>query len=80
MSEPVSPEIEALLKEDRSFAPSEEFRAKALINDPAIYARAAEDPEAFWAGFAELVRRFAPRNQALLDRRDELQAKASGRS
>jgi acetyl-CoA synthetase len=52
MSEPVSPEIEALLKEDRSFAPSQDFVAKALINDASIYARAAKDPEAFWAGFA----------------------------
>ena len=29
----------------------------------------------FWAGFAALVRKFAPRNAALLRRRDELQAK-----
>ena len=36
MSEPVTAEIEALLKEERSFAPSEEFHAKALINDPGI--------------------------------------------
>ena len=41
MSDPVSPEIEALLREDRSFAPSEEFRKNAVINDPEIYARAA---------------------------------------
>ena len=33
------------------------------------------DAAAFWTGFAELVRRFAPRNLALLDRRDALQAK-----
>jgi len=53
MSEKVSPEIEALLKEDRSFAPSDEFRSKALINDPQIYEQAAKDPEAFWADFAK---------------------------
>jgi acetyl-CoA synthetase len=52
MSEPVPPEIEALLKEDRSFAPSEEFRSHSLLNDPSIYEKAAKDPEAFWAGFA----------------------------
>jgi acetyl-CoA synthetase len=52
MSEKVSPEIEALLQEDRSFAPSDEFRSRALVNDPAIYETAAKDPEAFWAGFA----------------------------
>jgi malate synthase len=32
------------------------------------------DAAAFWSGFADLLRRFAPRNLALLDRRDELQA------
>jgi acetyl-CoA synthetase len=53
MSEPVSPEIEALLNEDRSFPPSDAFRAQAVISDPGIYARAAGDPEAFWAGFAK---------------------------
>ncbi len=32
------------------------------------------DAEAFWSGFADLLRRFVPRNAALLDRRDALQA------
>jgi malate synthase len=32
------------------------------------------DPAAFWRGFAALVRRLAPRNAALLARRDTLQA------
>ena len=52
MSEPVSAEIEALLKEDRSFAPAADFISKATVNDRAIYQQAAADPEAFWAGFA----------------------------
>ena len=65
MPEPVSAEIEALLKEDRSFAPSEEFRAKALINDPGIYARAAKDPEAFWAGFARELEWITPFSKVL---------------
>ena len=47
-----SPEIDALLSEDRRFEPSAAFRAAATVNDPEIYARAAADPEAFWAGFA----------------------------
>ena len=42
-------EIDALLKEHRSFPPSEEFRGQANVNDPAVYDRAAADPEAFWA-------------------------------
>jgi len=31
------------------------------------------DPEAFWQGFAKLLADFAPRNAALLERREELQ-------
>jgi acetyl-CoA synthetase len=65
MPEPVSAEIEALLKEERSFAPSDEFRAKALINDPGIYARAAKDPEAFWAGFARELEWIKPFSKVL---------------
>ena len=65
MSEPVSPEIEALLKEDRSFAPSHDFVSKALINDPAIYDKAAEDPEAFWAGFARELEWITPFSKVL---------------
>src|SRR5262245_30024491 len=45
-------EIDALLHEDRSFAPSEAWKRDAIISDSGIYARAAADPEAFWAGFA----------------------------
>jgi acetyl-CoA synthetase len=47
-----SPEIDALLQEDRRFEPSAAFRAAAHANDPGIYERAAKDPEGFWAGFA----------------------------
>ncbi|MBU3991471.1 MAG: malate synthase G [Alphaproteobacteria bacterium] len=34
-----------------------------------------KDAAAFWAGFAALVGKFAPRNRALLAKRDELQAR-----
>ncbi|MGH7507602.1 MAG: AMP-binding protein, partial [Longimicrobiales bacterium] len=44
--------LEALLQEDRRFAPPPEFRASATVADPAIYDRASADPEAFWAGWA----------------------------
>ncbi|MBT2134416.1 malate synthase G [Croceibacterium sp. LX-88] len=33
------------------------------------------DATSFWVGFAELLRRFGPRNLTLLDKRDEFQAK-----
>jgi acetyl-CoA synthetase len=48
----VQPEIDALLKEARVFEPTESWRTSATANDPGIYERAAQDPEAFWAGFA----------------------------
>ena len=41
--------LEALLSEERTFAPTEEFRAQANASDAAIYERAAADPEGFWA-------------------------------
>jgi acetyl-CoA synthetase len=36
------------LLEVESFEPSEEFRSRALLSDPAIYEQAAADPEAWW--------------------------------
>jgi acetyl-CoA synthetase len=45
-------EINALLDEQRIFPPSPDWRARALVTDAEVYARAARDPEAFWAGFA----------------------------
>jgi acetyl-CoA synthetase len=50
---PASPEIAALLREERTFAPSDAFRAHANVRDPKVYEHAARDPEAFWAGFAQ---------------------------
>src|SRR5690606_8764403 len=44
--------LEALLIEERRFAPASEFRERANASDPGIYARAAADPEAFWAEWA----------------------------
>jgi acetyl-CoA synthetase len=65
MSEPVSPEIEALLKEDRSFAPAADFASGASIDDPGIYEKAANDPEAFWAGFARELEWIKPFSKVL---------------
>ena len=58
-------EIDALLQEDRSFEPSDEFRAKAHVSDPEVYARAAKDPEAFWAEFARELEWIQPWSQVL---------------
>ena len=52
--------LEALLQEDRRFRPSEAFRAEAQANNPAIYTRAAADPEAFWAVYAKELDWFEP--------------------
>src|SRR4051794_3653887 len=45
--------IEALLSETRTFPPSPEFRSNAVLKDPGIYQRAADDPAGFWAEQAE---------------------------
>ena len=48
--------IRALLDEQRTFAPSDAFRAQALLSDRSFHDDAARDPEAFWARqAAELV-------------------------
>jgi acetyl-CoA synthetase len=47
--------IEALLEEKRTFPPSENFRAQAVVADDGIYRRAEEDYESLWA---ELAREF----------------------
>ena len=46
-------EFADLLREDRTFAPPADFRARAHVRDEDIYATAARDPEAFWASFAD---------------------------
>ena len=68
MSEPkprVSAEIEALLREDRVFTPSDEFRAQAIVNDPDVYRRAAADPEAFWMERARELEWITPFSKGL---------------
>jgi len=57
--------IEALLKENRSFPPPEDFARRANLNDPGIYTRAAEDPEAFWADVAGELDWFRPWERVL---------------
>ena len=45
--------IAALLEEKRVFPPPQRFAEGAVVADPEIYERAAQDPEAFWAEQAE---------------------------
>jgi len=45
--------IEVLLREERLYPPSEEFRENAVLNDDGIYAEAAADYLAFWESFAK---------------------------
>jgi len=49
MADPTTHEISDLLKENRSFPPSDAFRAQANVRDAGIYERAERDPEGFWA-------------------------------
>src|SRR4051795_11234617 len=58
-------EIDALLKEDRRFPPSAEWRRDAVITDPDVYQRADQDPEAFWSGFARELEWTQPWTQVL---------------
>jgi acetyl-CoA synthetase len=58
-------EIDALLKEERSFPPSDEWRRTANVIDPGVYDRAAADPEAFWAGFARELEWMRPWDEVL---------------
>jgi acetyl-CoA synthetase len=52
-------DIEALLSEDRVFAPPPGFVERALVSDPAIYERAEADPEAFWVEQADRLTWFS---------------------
>jgi acetyl-CoA synthetase len=58
-------EISALLREDRRFPPSDAWRRAAVVNDPAVYATAAADPEAFWASFARELEWITPGSRVL---------------
>jgi acetyl-CoA synthetase len=45
--------LDTLLQEDRSFPPPPEFARRAHVSDTDVYRRAEEDPEGYWAGWAE---------------------------
>src|SRR5918994_1044937 len=58
-------EIDALLNEERRFAPSEAWRERANIADPSVYEKAANDPEAFWSEFARELEWMQPWTEVL---------------
>ncbi len=53
-------DIDVLLTENRSFPPSENFRANAVINSESVAEDAARDPEAYWARMAGQLEWIAP--------------------
>ena len=53
-------DLDVLLQEHRTFPPPAAFRERARVADPALLARAAEDPEGFWAGEAATLQWDAP--------------------
>jgi acetyl-CoA synthetase len=65
MSLPSEKNVSALLDERRTFPPLEKFKERASWNDPAIYDRAAKDPEAFWAEQAKNLDWFTPWQRVL---------------
>lgn len=58
-------EIDALLQENRKFPPPADFRREAHVSDPAVYANAAKDPEAFWENEANNLEWFEKWNTVL---------------
>ncbi len=60
MSDLPSATIEALMRESRSFAPTDAFTRQATISSPGVYARAAADPEGYWADEARRLDWFEP--------------------
>lgn len=57
--------LDTLLHENRTFAPSEAFRAQANFQDPEIYEKALANPEAYWAEQAKNLTWFQPYQQVL---------------
>jgi acetyl-CoA synthetase len=57
-------ELADLLEVER-FEPPGEFRERALLNDPAVYERAARDPQGWWAEQAERLHWFRRWDQVL---------------
>jgi acetyl-CoA synthetase len=61
----MSDDLDVLLQEHRKFEPDPAFRAQANVSDPAIYDRAAADPEGYWAEQAATLEWSKPFTQRL---------------
>ncbi len=71
--------LDALLREERVFAPSEAFVASANAADMGIYARAERDPQAFWAEEADRLRWMRPFDHVLEGEGPDVRWFAGGR-
>ena len=58
-------ELDVLLKTEQTFPPPEEFANQANINDEGVYEQAAEDPEGWWASWAEKLDWIEPWDEVL---------------
>jgi acetyl-CoA synthetase len=58
-------EFDDLLREDRVFPPSDQFRASAVVGDERVYADADRDPEGHWARLAGELEWSRPWTQVL---------------
>jgi acetyl-CoA synthetase len=58
-------ELDVLLHTEQTFPPPAAFAAQANASDPGIYERAAADPEAWWASWAEKLEWIEPFEQVL---------------
>ncbi len=57
--------LSALLQEERRYQPTDDFKAQANWNDPAIYEKADADYEAFWAEQAKAIDWYTPWSKVL---------------
>ena len=57
--------IESYSLEVESYPPSAEFKAQANLNDPAVYWKAADDPQGYWAGRARELQWTKPFTEVL---------------
>src|SRR4051812_7980741 len=66
-SENLEQDLEKLLEENDKFEPPEDFKEKALWNDPSIYEEANKDIRAWWEGHAKDLHWFSEWDEVLDD-------------